>query len=64
MELYERVKGSHPGLEERMVFMTGGVSIERAREFLASRANLTFEKPFDFDHLRRALRRLVEDAPS
>ncbi|MET0790916.1 MAG: ATP-binding protein, partial [Polyangiaceae bacterium] len=62
MELYERLRQTHPGLEERMVFMTGGVSMDRAREFLASRVNLTFEKPFDFDRLRRALRRLVEAA--
>lgn len=64
MELYERLKQAHPGLEARMVFMTGGVSIERAREFLDSRVNLTFEKPFDFDRLKRALRRLVEAARS
>jgi PAS domain S-box-containing protein len=62
MELYERLKQTQPGLEARMVFMTGGVSMDRAREFLASRVNLTFEKPFDFDRLRRALRRLVEAA--
>jgi CheY-like chemotaxis protein/anti-sigma regulatory factor (Ser/Thr protein kinase) len=64
MELYERLKQARPGLEARMVFMTGGVSMDRAREFLASRVNLTFEKPFDFDRLRRALRRLVEAARS
>ncbi len=62
MELYERLRQAHPGLEERMVFMTGGVSMDRAREFLASRINLSFEKPFDFDRLRRALRRLVQAA--
>jgi PAS domain S-box-containing protein len=64
MELYERLKQTRPGLEARMVFMTGGVSMDRAREFLASRANLTFEKPFDFERLKRALRRLVEAARS
>ena len=62
MDLYERIRQQHPGLEARIVFMTGGVSMDRAREFLASRVNLTFEKPFDFDRLRRALRRLVEAA--
>ena len=59
MELYERLKQERPGLEARMVFMTGGVSMDRAREFLATIANLTFEKPFDFDRLRSTLRRLV-----
>jgi len=59
MELYERIRQEHPGLESRIVFMTGGVSMDRAREFLATTINLTFEKPFDFDRLRRTLRRLV-----
>jgi len=59
MELYERIRQDHPGLETRIVFMTGGVSMDRAREFLATSVNLTFEKPFDFDRLRRTLRRLV-----
>jgi PAS domain S-box-containing protein len=59
MELYERIRQEHPGLETRIVFMTGGVSMDRAREFLATTINLTFEKPFDFERLRRTLRRLV-----
>ncbi len=62
MDLFERIKLEHRGLERRMVFMTGGVSMDRAREFLATCPNLTFEKPFDFDHLRLTLRRLVEIA--
>jgi CheY-like chemotaxis protein len=59
MELYERIRQEYPGLETRVVFMTGGVSMDRAREFLATTVNLTFEKPFDFERLRRTLRRLV-----
>ncbi len=59
MDLFEHIKRAYPGLEQRMVFMTGGVSMDRAREFLATSSNLTFEKPFDFDHLRQTLRRLV-----
>jgi PAS domain S-box-containing protein len=60
MDLYERLKQDHSGLEQRVVFMTGGVSMDRARDFLATSTNLTFEKPFDFDRLRHTLRRLVE----
>lgn len=60
MDLYEKVRQQYPGLETRMVFMTGGVSLDRARQFLAKSQNLTFEKPFDFDRLRKTLRRLVE----
>ena len=65
MELYERIRHEYPGIETRVVFMTGGVSMDRAREFLATTVNLTFEKPFDFERLRRTLRRLVaERAPT
>jgi CheY-like chemotaxis protein/anti-sigma regulatory factor (Ser/Thr protein kinase) len=60
MELYETIRRERPGLEQRMVFMTGGVSMDGAREFLATCLNVTFEKPFDFERLRRTLRRLVE----
>jgi signal transduction histidine kinase/CheY-like chemotaxis protein len=59
MELFEHVKRAQPGMERRMVFMTGGIAMDHAREFLATSSNLTFEKPFDFDQLREALRRLV-----
>ena len=61
MELHERIRRERPGLETRMVFITGGVSMDRTREFLATRINLSFEKPFDFDRLRRTLRRLVTE---
>jgi PAS domain S-box-containing protein len=60
MELYETIRRERPGLEQRMVFMTGGVSMDRAREFLATCPNLTLEKPFDFERLRRTLRKLVQ----
>jgi hypothetical protein len=60
MELYETLRRERPGLEQRMVFMTGGVSMDRAREFLATCPNLTLEKPFDFERLRRTLRQLVQ----
>jgi len=64
MELHERIRRERPGLETRMVFITGGVSMDRTREFLATRINLSFEKPFDFDRLRRTLRRLVAERSS
>ncbi|MEP7049125.1 MAG: ATP-binding protein [Pseudomonadota bacterium] len=59
MDLFEQIKRAHPGVERSMVFMTGGVALDHARDFLATSSNLTFEKPFDFDQLRQALRRLV-----
>jgi PAS domain S-box-containing protein len=64
MELYELIKAQYPGLEQRVVFMTGGVSMLRATEFLASVKNPTFEKPFDLNELRKTLRVLIESARS
>ncbi|MEO7036318.1 MAG: response regulator [Polyangiaceae bacterium] len=64
MDLFEHITRAQPGLEQRIVFMTGGVSMDRAREFLATSSNLTLEKPFDFAQLRQTLRRLVESAQS
>ena len=58
-ELIWTVQHFEPG-KQRMVFMTGGVSMDRAREFLATCPNLTLEKPFDFERLRRTLRQLVQ----
>jgi len=62
IELYELIKSEYPGLERRVVFMTGGVSMLRATEFLATVKNPTFEKPFDMDELRKTLRGLIEAA--
>jgi CheY-like chemotaxis protein len=62
MELWAALARARPGLEQRMVFITGGTFTERAREFLESTTNAWLEKPFEAgalrevvaDHLRRA----------
>jgi PAS domain S-box-containing protein len=59
MELFEVLRREHPELAERVVFMTGGVSMLRVSEFLASVPNAKFEKPFDIAELRRTLHALV-----
>jgi PAS domain S-box-containing protein len=62
IELYELIKSEYPGVEQRVIFMTGGVSMLRATEFLAAVKNPTFEKPFDMNELRKTLHALVETA--
>src|SRR5688572_11044201 len=47
MDLYDRLCTERPGLEERLVFMTGGAFTARARDFLERISNPRFEKPFD-----------------
>jgi CheY-like chemotaxis protein len=41
-----------PGMEARMVFMTGGALLDEVRELLAQVPNRMFEKPFDPSELR------------
>jgi two-component system cell cycle sensor histidine kinase/response regulator CckA len=62
MDLYRELKNQLTGLEERMVFMTGGAFTPRAAEFLASVPNLRLEKPFDLNQVRQLVRKLSQTA--
>ncbi len=42
-----------PGLERRMIFITGGAVIPRAREFLRSLSTPWLQKPFEMSDLLR-----------
>lgn len=64
IELFEVLRREYPVLAERVVFMTGGVSMLRVSEFLAGVSNAKFEKPFDMTELRRTLHSLVASARS
>jgi CheY-like chemotaxis protein/anti-sigma regulatory factor (Ser/Thr protein kinase) len=52
MDLHKQLGGRSTGLAERIVFMTGGVFTDGAREFLAGVPNVCIEKPFDLVALR------------
>jgi len=56
IELFEAVKASSPGMEERLVFMTGGAFTPEAEAFLDEISNARVEKPFDFASVDRLLR--------
>ncbi len=58
MDLHVRVQSLRPGLERRMVFMTGGAFTPRAIRFLAENTNPCVEKPFELAELTQALDRL------
>jgi PAS domain S-box-containing protein len=47
IDLYERLQLERPGLERRIVFMTGGAFTTRAADFLSSVENQRIEKPFN-----------------
>ncbi|MGH7295719.1 MAG: hybrid sensor histidine kinase/response regulator, partial [Polyangiaceae bacterium] len=59
MDLYAAIRQAHPGMERRMVFMTGGAFTARGREFLASVPNRCVEKPFGRSQLLAALGEVI-----
>ncbi len=56
MDVYERIRSERPGLEHRIVFMTGGAFTPRGREFLDTVGNDQLEKPFDLRVVRNLVR--------
>jgi PAS domain S-box-containing protein len=60
MEVYEIVRSTYPGLEERIVFVTGGAFTPKARAFLEVTKNPRIEKPFHIDALSDLARELIQ----
>lgn len=60
VDLYREIAALRPGVEQRVIFMTGGAFTLRSAEFLASVPNERLEKPLDLVALRRAVRRAAE----
>jgi signal transduction histidine kinase/CheY-like chemotaxis protein len=52
MDVYDWLRDARPGMEERVVFMSGGAFTQRAGEFLEVVPNMRFEKPFELDKVR------------
>jgi two-component system, cell cycle sensor histidine kinase and response regulator CckA len=59
MDLFEALRADYPGLEQQVVFMTGGAFTPRGRKLLASVPNRCLEKPFDADELLRTVSELI-----
>ena len=57
MEVHDHVRTLRPGLERRMVFITGGAFTPHATEFLARVANPRLEKPFRIHELAEVIER-------
>ena len=62
MDLFEAVRLNRPGIERRLVFMTGGAFTPEAARFLERVPNGRVEKPFDLARVSRLLRRAVRAA--
>jgi PAS domain S-box-containing protein len=52
MDVWKALRSESPELAARVVFMTGGVFTEAAREFLATVPTMCVEKPFDLAALQ------------
>jgi DNA-binding response OmpR family regulator len=59
LELFGEIQKLKPGLQERIVFMTGGAFSKGASAFLESVPNRQVEKPFHTNSLRALVRELV-----
>jgi two-component system, cell cycle sensor histidine kinase and response regulator CckA len=59
MELFDRVRADYPGLEQHIVFMTGGAFTKGSHNLLANVPNRRLDKPFDADELLRTVDELV-----
>jgi len=55
MEVFDQLRARRPGLERRMVFITGGAFVPRLADFLESVDNLTLLKPFDVQQVLSAV---------
>jgi len=55
MDVYRELKAHQPGLESRMVFMTGGAFTDGSRDFLDTVPNRIIEKPFAHHELEATL---------
>lgn len=55
IDLYEALKQRRPELSERLIFVTGGASTPRARDFLSAVDNKHIAKPFAIREVRQAV---------
>jgi PAS domain S-box-containing protein len=62
VDLYRAIRAERPGLERRIVFMTGGPLTPHAAELLASVDNRRLEKPFDLALVERIVREMTQEA--
>lgn len=52
IDLHHHLRQRHPGREQRIVFLTGGIFTDEAQEFVAGISNAVVQKPFNFQQLR------------
>jgi len=58
-DVYERIRARHPGLEHRIVFVTGGAFVPSLETFLDSIDNPRLNKPFTIDQVHTLIRSVL-----
>ena len=59
IELFRILASTRPGVEEKLVFMTGGAFTQRARSHLSQVDNPVIEKPFTRASFQRVVQELL-----
>jgi len=59
VNLYLYIAKHHPGLEKRIIFMTGGPNSVYLDDFFTSKKNLCLLKPFEYDELRKVIKEFL-----
>ncbi len=62
IELFEQLKAQSTGLDQRVIFMTGGGLHPEVNAFLRNAERPKLEKPFDVRELKRLLQEMVKVA--
>jgi len=62
MGLYKNVALKFPGLEKRIVFITGGIFSDDIKDFLKSIPNICLEKPFRIEEIRETVSRIMNES--
>lgn len=64
MELHKWLAAEHPGVAEKVVFVTGGAFTPKASDYVARVGNVRIEKPYETAKLERLVFELVAAARS
>ena len=58
-ELYEEIRARHPGMEKRMIFITGDTLSEDIQRFFSQTGIPCLAKPFNLADLRKEIARVT-----
>jgi CheY-like chemotaxis protein len=62
IDIFQHLRQRHPGREQQIVFLTGGIFTDEAQEFVAAIGNAVVQKPFNFQQLRTLVKDRVAPA--